>query len=82
MDTVNIPNQTLSLLLTGNLTCEFNFLALKILLTRLQMKIRKDPQPYTIAACVTELQEFLHKMRQLPAAQKDIEKILQLRSQS
>lgn len=75
----NIPKETWNDLLVGKVTCEFEFLALKILLTRLKMRIIKDSSPAVLQQCLIELNDFLNKNGSLPVVQKDLDKISRMR---
>jgi hypothetical protein len=62
-------------LLTGEITPDLNFLAVKMLLGRLNLKYKKDPSNATATACITELVTFFEKNAAMPAAQNDLKKI-------
>ncbi|HEX7557356.1 MAG TPA: hypothetical protein VF338_12075 [Leptolinea sp.] len=62
-------------LLLKKRTCDFEFLALKMLLGRLIMDIERDPSPVNIDKCVSQLHDLLDKNQHLPSAHRDIQKI-------
>lgn len=82
MNLLQISNNVWRDLLSGKVECNFDFLALKILLTRLRMKIAKDASQATLDECIKEFKDYLEKMNHMPVVQKDIEKINLIRSMS
>jgi hypothetical protein len=72
----SIPEKVLSELVMGRVKVDLDFLALKIMLSRLQQRVRIAPDSNTLQPCVEELQNFLAKFGYLPSVQKDVEKIL------
>lgn len=75
MDYKNISNQTWQDLLLRKFDCNFDFLALKILLTRLRFKLQQDNSSASLAQCVEEIKSLFEKMGNLPKAQDDLIKI-------
>lgn len=71
----NISEQTWQDLLLGRLDCNFEFLALKILLTRLRFKLQQDNSPASLRQCVAEVKGLFEKMGNLPKAQEDLKKL-------
>lgn len=78
----SISEKVLIDILLGNINIDFDFLALRTLLTRLQQRIKKNPGSATINDCVIELQEFFAKFGHLPKTQEDMDKILRIRKAS
>ncbi len=70
---MTIPDQALKSILTGKANPQFNFLALKILLTRLKMSIKKDPQLSGYYTYKREIVDLLAKNQNLPSVQKDVQ---------
>ena len=75
----NIPEKVLADIVLNKISVNFNFLALKIMLTRLQQKVKTHPDPATVNECVAEFKNFLIKFAHLPKTQEDIAKIMKSR---
>ncbi len=71
-----ISDQALKKILTGQSNPQFNFLALKILLTRLKMNIKKDPQLSGYHTYKQEIVDLLAKNQNLPSVQRDVQTIM------
>lgn len=71
----DLSDKVLIDILTGTINIDFDFLAFKIMLTRLRQKVKIDPRLATIQECVNELQSFFTKYGSLPRMQRDIDKI-------
>jgi len=82
MDLAKIPNETWDDLLNGRMSCQFEFLALQILLARLRMRIMRNPHPVTTYESINEIKDFLRRMDYLPVVHKDLEKIYLKRNAS
>lgn len=54
---------------------QFEFLATKILLGRLNLKYRRNQSPQEMKKCVHELWTFFERNSDLPKAQNDLKKI-------
>jgi hypothetical protein len=78
----SVSEKVLSDLVLGNINIDFDFLALKIMLSRLRQRVKMEPSPTTIQGCVNELQSFFVKFGHLPKTQQDMEKIFRSRSVS
>lgn len=74
-----IPEEVLSDIVLNKIFINFDFLALKIMLSRLQQKVRTNPDSATVNECVAEFKNFLNKFGHLPKTQEDIAKIMQSR---
>ena len=70
-----INDEKLKDLILGKTSYQFDFLALKILMTRLQKKVARDASGSTIASVMEEFKEFMHKYEHLPQAKSDISKL-------
>ena len=75
----SIQEKVLIDILLGNINIDFDFLALKTLLARLQQRIKKNPGSATIKDSVIELQDFFAKFGHLPKTQEEIGKIMRIR---
>ena len=75
----NIPEKVLADIVLNKIHVNFDFLALKIMLTRLQQKVKTNPDSATVNQCVAEFKNFLTKFGHLPKTQEDIAKIMQSR---
>ncbi len=82
MDLSKIPNDTWDDLLSGRKSCDFEFLALQILMGRLRMRIMRNPQPHITYQSINEIKDFLKRMEYLPVVHKDLEKIYRIRNVS
>ena len=75
---MSIPNATnpkWKKLLAGEIKVDLKFLALKLLLGRLNMKYKKDPSDATTRESVKELVAFFEKNKNIPVATDDLTKI-------
>lgn len=63
-------------LVTGKIKLPMEFLALKIKLGNVAIRLRTDASPATIAACAAEVRSLLESNAQLPSAKRDIERIV------
>lgn len=77
MNPSNISDQTLKDLICKDLDVEFEFLALKILLSRLRLKAKSDSTPNAINNSIAELRKLFDRFANLPALQKDLQKIME-----
>ncbi|HVO37488.1 MAG TPA: hypothetical protein VMV03_00525 [Spirochaetia bacterium] len=75
MDSTRISDQALTELITGTSPVEFDFLAAKILLTKLRHLARFDSSPTTLAKSVTELRNLFNRFQQNAAVQSDLQKL-------
>ena len=75
MQPSDISNKIWNDIVSGNIDCEFEFLALKFLLARLKLKVRYNPTEVTIQACADELKGTFAKYRHIPIASHDLEKL-------
>lgn len=78
MEIPNISNDVLAAVVQGKINCEFDFLALKILLLRLRLKVSQDPSPTTLQACIAELKALFVKFAKIPVLHNDLAKIQQM----
>ncbi|HBE78572.1 MAG TPA: hypothetical protein DDW65_12475 [Firmicutes bacterium] len=72
----SIPEEVLRELVMGKVKVDLDFIALKIMLSRLQQRVKMTPDSNNLQPSVKELQIFLAKFGYLPNVQKDVEKIL------
>ncbi len=63
-------------LITGKMRCEFEFLALKILLGRISLVLASDQKPETIQKCADDVRNLLSQNVKLASVQRDLYKIL------
>ncbi|HLP78771.1 MAG TPA: hypothetical protein VK327_17855 [Candidatus Paceibacterota bacterium] len=71
-----LPDDVWLAVVDGNTSIQCEFLALSFLITNLKTRRRAGGTPAEIAA---EFKKFFTKYGQLPAAQRDLAKIAQLR---
>lgn len=62
-------------LVLGNIDFEFEFLAIKILIFRIRLNIKKNNSHETIIKSARELRNLFLKTIKLPIAQNDLKKI-------
>ncbi len=62
-------------IVTGKVKYQLEFLAAKILLGRLMLKVRNDSSPNAIAKCRQELHNLYAQNADLPCVQRDLNKI-------
>lgn len=79
MDLSKIPEQTWEDLILEPINFNFEFLALKILLSRLRLKAQNNASPEIIQQSGAEIKNFFVRFHNLPAAQRDLIKILENR---
>ncbi len=77
MDPSQISEQTWRDLILAHINLDFQFLALKILLSRLRLKVKLDPSPESLGDSIAELKNLFLRFQNLPAAQRDLQKILE-----
>ena len=77
MEISNVPVKVWTDLLTGKINGEFEFLAFKILLARLRLTVSRESDSIVTQKGVKELKELFIKFGHLPAAQRDLAKILE-----
>lgn len=79
MDVPSIDDGLWEDVASGKFSCELNFLALKILLGRLNLMIKQDPSPANVQKCAKELREFFVKNAAMPSARRDLETLMKTR---
>ncbi len=75
MDISKIPNSVWLNIVRGQSGFEPDFLAAKILLSRLQLNVRQNPD--TASRCAEELKDLFIRVAAHPKAQVDMQKIIQ-----
>ncbi|NLM37358.1 MAG: hypothetical protein GX202_04450 [Firmicutes bacterium] len=75
MEVEKISKQGWENLLLKDVDYGFNFLALKILLSRLRLKVAMDPSPVSIQKSVEEIKNLFIRFGNLPSVQKDFQKV-------
>ena len=75
MDLTTVTDQALQELIKGNSQVEFDFLAAKILLTKLRARARIDSSPTVLVQSVAELRKLLNRFQDRSAVQSDIQRI-------
>lgn len=76
--TMNIPALDDPLwrnLVTGNILCNCNYFAVKLLLGALSHSVSKDPSSANIARCGATLREFFLRNADQPLIRNDLQKI-------
>jgi len=62
-------------LVVGNINFEFEFLAIKILLFRIRLNLKRDNSTEIINKSIEDLRNLFLKTIKLPIAQQDLKKI-------
>ena len=75
MDIEKIPVHIWGDVISGKIECEFEFLALKILLMRLKLAVKNDPSPSSLKKSVDELKNLFIKTQKIPVSKNDLQKI-------
>lgn len=75
MDLTTISDHALGELIAGKSQVELDFLAAKILLTKLRSRVRVDPSPAALSQSVAEMKDLLARFQKLPAVQGDLQKL-------
>ena len=74
-----IPEETWQYIILNSNDFMWNFFAIKIILTRLNLKLKMFPNnPALMEQCCAELRDLLKKSVNIPNAQKDIDQILSI----
>jgi hypothetical protein len=63
-------------IVSGKTRYQLEFLAAKILLGRLTLRVKNDPSPTMIYACAQELHNLFAENADLPNVQNDLKQIL------
>jgi hypothetical protein len=75
MDVPGADNQAWKDIVTGTRKFTFDFLAAKIFMGRVMLRLQSDSSPEMVSKCAGELREVFAKNAQLPMVQQDIKKI-------
>ncbi len=78
MEIDKIPRQTWIDLISGKIVCELEYLALKILLARIQLIAKKNTSPESFRKYTDELIDLFKKSQNIPSCKRDLEKIINL----
>lgn len=62
-------------IVTGKARCDFEFLAIKILLGTLGRTWAKNPSPVILRECANELREFFAQNADLPSVRNDLKRL-------
>jgi hypothetical protein len=76
MEIEKVPKQFWIDTITGKISCEYDSLALKVLLERLKLNTKLDSSPKAYEKSANELRDFFIKSAKIPSAQKDLQKIM------
>lgn len=68
-------NQKWQALILGIENVNFDFFPAKLLLARLKLQVKRDPNPEVIDQSVSEIRELFVKNQHIPKAKKDLDKI-------
>ncbi len=75
MDVPNATHVAWKDVLSGKTKYPLEFLAAKILLGRLTLRVKNDPSPATLQACAQELHNLYAQNADLPNVQNDLKHI-------
>ena len=76
MDIMQIPTKIWTDVITGKIDCEYEFLALKILISRINFAVKQDASPEAIQKYADELRDLFINSSNIPNSQMDLQKIL------
>ncbi len=62
-------------IITGSVKYDFECLAVKITLGRLNLTMMTDPSPAKLQSCASQLREVFVRNQQLPSIQNDLKQI-------
>lgn len=82
IDTINeIPDDVLAYIIQHPNDFSWNFLAISIIVTRLNLQLSMQNTKETLAKCCAELRSLLRKSIHVPNAQKDILQMFELQKE-
>ena len=76
MDISKIPDRIWEDLVSGKIDCQFDFLAVGILLARLRLLAGRDKSPEVMKKAVAELKDLFVRTANMAVSQKDLGKII------
>ena len=76
MEIERIPKQIWIDTITGKINCEFEFLALKIVLARLRLDVMRNQSAEAYGKYADELKNLFIRSQKIPSAQNDLKKII------
>jgi len=76
MEIDKIPKQVWIDTITGKIDCEFEFLALKIVLSRLRLNLKHDSSTEAYRKYIDDLKSLFIRSQKIPSAQNDLKKII------
>ncbi len=76
MDPSSVPDDVWTKLVSTDIEIKLEFLATKILLTRLRRDVRINPSPACSERCARELRSLFAKYWYLPKVRNDLKKIM------
>jgi len=74
---VDIPDSTLISIIYDSDNVTFNFFALKVMISRLKLKLSIENDELTKQECVNDLRELFRKSKNIPNAIKDMKMIVE-----
>ncbi|MBD3339018.1 MAG: hypothetical protein GF353_07910 [Candidatus Lokiarchaeota archaeon] len=63
-------------ILSDEIKFDFEFLATKILLARLKLTLKLNPDPSLVEECAAEIRQLFVKTERLPTVKRDLKKII------
>ena len=73
----NIPDNVLVRIIYESDNINFNFFALKVMISRLKLKLSLDHNENTKQECINDLRDLFHKSKNIPNAKKDIQLLIE-----
>ncbi len=75
MDVPAVQNPVWNDIVSGKVKYQLDFLAAKIMLGRLMLKVRNDASLENLAKCAQEHHNLYYQNRDLPCVQRDLQRI-------
>jgi hypothetical protein len=76
MESEKVPREIWIDTVSGKINCEYEFLALKILLSRLKLDMKRDSSPEAFQKYADDLKSLFIRSQRIPSAQNDLKKII------
>ena len=76
-DIQNISDNTLFRIINEDIDVNWNFFALKVMITRLKLKLTMTNNEQVLQQCFTDMRELFRKSANIPNARKDLQIIVE-----
>jgi len=78
IDTHNIPDNTLLRIINEGSDVNWNFFALKVMISRLKLKLYMANNEEVLQQCYADIRDLFHRSNNIPNANKDLQIIRNL----